>query len=71
MAVTTEPSLDAHKLRADFPVFELPVHGKELAYLDSANSSQKPRAVLETMFEFYAHSYANVHRAVYSTISAT
>jgi cysteine desulfurase/selenocysteine lyase len=65
MAVTTEPTLDARRLRADFPVFELPVHGKELAYLDSANSAQKPRAVLETMFEFYAHSYANVHRAVY------
>ncbi len=36
-----------------------------LAYLDSANSSQKPRQVLDAMHEFYAHSYANVHRAVY------
>jgi cysteine desulfurase / selenocysteine lyase len=65
VAVTAEPRLDARKLRADFPVFELPVHGKELAYLDSANSAQKPRAVLDAMYEFYAHSYANVHRAVY------
>jgi cysteine desulfurase/selenocysteine lyase len=65
VAVTAQPKLDARKLRADFPVFELPVHGKELAYLDSANSAQKPRAVLETMFDFYAHSYANVHRTVY------
>jgi cysteine desulfurase / selenocysteine lyase len=63
--VTTKPKLDAHKLRADFPVFEQPVHGKPLAYLDSANSSQKPRQVLDAMREFYEHSYANVHRAVY------
>jgi cysteine desulfurase / selenocysteine lyase len=65
MAVTTQPRLDAHKLRADFPVFEQPIHGKPLAYLDSANSAQKPRQVLDAMHDFYAHSYANVHRAVY------
>jgi cysteine desulfurase/selenocysteine lyase len=65
MAVTATPKLDAARLRADFPVFEQPIHGKPLAYLDSANSSQKPRQVLDAMYEFYAHSYANVHRAVY------
>jgi cysteine desulfurase/selenocysteine lyase len=65
VAVTTKPKLDAQKLRADFPVFEQPMHGKPLAYLDSANSSQKPRQVLDAMREFYEHSYANVHRAVY------
>ena len=57
--------LDAHALRADFPVFEDLFHGKPLAYLDSANSSQKPRQVLDAMWQFYAHSYANIHRAVY------
>jgi cysteine desulfurase/selenocysteine lyase len=65
MAVTATPKLDAARLRADFPVFEQPIHGKPLAYLDSANSSQKPRQVLDAMREFYEHSYANVHRAVY------
>jgi cysteine desulfurase/selenocysteine lyase len=60
------PALDAAKLRADFPVFELEIHGKALAYLDSANSSQKPRQVLDAMREFYTTSYANVHRAVYT-----
>ncbi len=39
--------------------------GKPLAYLDSANSSQKPRQVLDALREFYETSYANVHRAVY------
>ena len=57
--------LDAHALRKDFAVFERPVHGKPLAYLDSASSSQKPRQVFDAMREFYETSYANVHRGVY------
>src|SRR5919108_4537502 len=65
MAVTARLKLDAHKVRADFPIFEQQIHGKPLAYLDSANSSQKPRQVLEAMTTFYETSYANVHRAVY------
>jgi cysteine desulfurase/selenocysteine lyase len=60
------PALDARRLRADFPVFELEIHGKPLAYLDSANSSQKPRQVLDAIRDFYTTSYANVHRAVYT-----
>jgi hypothetical protein len=66
MAVTAQPRLDAHKLRADFPVFEQPIHGKPLAFLDSAVTSQKPRQVLEAIREFYATSYSNVHRGVYT-----
>ena len=65
MAVTTDPKLDAHKLRADFPVFDELLNGKPVAYLDSAASTQKPRQVLDAMREFYEHSYANVHRGVY------
>jgi cysteine desulfurase / selenocysteine lyase len=66
MAVIARPKLDARKLRADFPIFDQPVHGKPLAYLDSASSAQKPRQVLDTVREFYETSYANVHRGVYS-----
>ena len=65
MAVTARQKLDARALRADFPIFEQLIHGKPLAYLDSANSSQKPRQVLDTMTTFYETSYANVHRAVH------
>ena len=66
MAVTaTAKKLDARAIRADFPIFEQLIHGKPLAYLDSANSSQKPRQVLEAMTSFYETSYANVHRAVH------
>jgi cysteine desulfurase/selenocysteine lyase len=65
MAVTTAPKLDARRLRADFPIFEHPIHGHPLAYLDSAASSQKPRQMLDVMREFYETSYANIHRGVY------
>src|SRR6187431_2023115 len=65
MAVTTPPALDAHRLRADFPVFDELVNGKPVAFLDSAASAQKPRQVLDAMRDFYEHRYANVHRGVY------
>ncbi|MEX2212423.1 MAG: cysteine desulfurase [Gaiellaceae bacterium] len=65
MAVTAKPTLDAHKLRADFPIFEQTFHGKPLAFLDSAVTAQKPRAVLDAMTHFYETSYTNVHRGVY------
>jgi cysteine desulfurase / selenocysteine lyase len=66
VAVTAETKiLDAHAIRADFPIFEQRIHGKPLAFLDSAASSQKPRQMLEAMTSFYETSYANVHRGVY------
>jgi cysteine desulfurase/selenocysteine lyase len=65
MAVQAKPMIDAHKLRTDFPIFDQPSHGKPLAFLDSAASSQKPRQMLDAMRDFYETSYANVHRSVY------
>jgi cysteine desulfurase / selenocysteine lyase len=66
MAVTAGAKLDAQKLRADFPIFEHPIHGKPLAYLDSAVTAQKPRRVIDAISRFYETSYANVHRGVYA-----
>ncbi len=65
VAVTSPVKLDARKLRADFPIFEQQIHGKPLAYLDSAATAQKPRQVLDALRTFYETSYANVHRGVY------
>ncbi|HXW10523.1 MAG TPA: cysteine desulfurase, partial [Steroidobacteraceae bacterium] len=42
------------------------VHGKPLAYLDNAASSQRPRAVLDAMTRYYETSHANVHRGVHT-----
>src|ERR671936_1029567 len=66
MVATARPTLDAQRLRADFPIFAQEIHGKPLAYLDSAVTAQKPRQVLDAMQAFYATSYANVHRGVYT-----
>lgn len=54
-------------LRADFPVLERtgPRGGPPVAYLDSAATSQKPRAVIDAIAGFYSHSNAPVHRGVY------
>ncbi len=60
--------LQTDSIRVDFPVFEDP----ELHFLDSAASSQKPRAVIEAMADFASHHYANVHRGAYAlSIEAT
>ncbi len=58
--------LDGTALRTDFPVFERPTaSGQRLAYLDSASTSQKPRAVIDALADVYGHHYANVHRGIY------
>lgn len=58
-------TLDAETIRKDFPIFETLAHGKRLVYLDSAATSQKPRAVIDRMVEFYETENANVHRGLY------
>ncbi len=58
-------TLLAGSLRADFPIFEHKVKGRDLIYLDSAASAQKPQVVLDTLHRFYAEGYANIHRGVY------
>ncbi len=57
--------LEVAHLRADFPILDQKMHGKPLAYLDNANSTQKPRQVIDAESRFYSESYAGVHRAVY------
>ena len=57
---------DWARVRADFPVLQRQVHGKPLVYLDSANTGQKPRQVIEVVDDFYRHHNANVSRAVHA-----
>ncbi len=58
--------LDVEAVRRDFPVLAQRVHGRPLVYLDSAATSQKPRAVIEAVSRFYAEDNANVHRGVHA-----
>jgi cysteine desulfurase/selenocysteine lyase len=58
-------TFDAAKVRGDFPILAQRVHGKRLIYLDSANTSQKPRAVIEALDRYYEEANANIHRATH------
>jgi len=61
----TPPALDVDRIRKDFPILDRITHGKQLVYLDSANTSQKPRQVIEALTEYYERHNANLYRAVY------
>lgn len=56
---------DVDTIRKDFPILQTEMRGQPLAYLDSAASAQKPRAVVDAMTDFYTAHYANIHRGVY------
>ena len=56
---------DPIRIREDFPALDQTVHGKPLAYLDSAATSQKPRAVLDVLNDYYERDNANVHRGIH------
>ncbi|MBA3486753.1 MAG: cysteine desulfurase [Lysobacter sp.] len=58
--------IDWAAVRADFPLLTRQVHGKPLVYLDSANTGQKPEAVIAAVDDFYRHHNANVSRAVHA-----
>ena len=60
-----EPRLLPDEIRKDFPILERTVNGKPLVYLDSANTSQKPRHVLDALADHYERHNANVARAVH------
>ncbi len=52
-------------IRAQFPILNESVRGKQLVFLDSAASAQKPRAVIDAMVHAMEHQYANVHRGLH------
>jgi cysteine desulfurase/selenocysteine lyase len=58
-------AFDVEALRADFPILEREVDGRPLVYLDSANTSQKPRCVVEAVEDHYLNHNANVARAMH------
>jgi len=59
-------------IRKEFPIFDNKVHNNDLVYLDSANSSQKPRAVIDRIYDFYSKEFSNVGRSVhYLAVAAT
>jgi cysteine desulfurase / selenocysteine lyase len=64
--MTTATAFDVAAIRKDFPILHQSVHGHPLVYLDSAASSQKPKAVIDAISRFYSSDYSNIHRGVHS-----
>ncbi len=58
--------VEQEEIRDDFPILQQRVHGKPLIYLDNAATSQKPRAVIEALNDYYERYNANVHRGLHS-----
>jgi len=64
--------MDVESIKKEFPIFDNKVHNNDLVYLDSANSSQKPRVVIDRIYDFYSKEFSNVGRSVhYLAVAAT
>ncbi len=61
--------VDWNAIREDFPILREQAHGHPLIYFDSAATSQKPRAVLDALRNYYEHENANVHRGLHELSS--
>ena len=56
---------DVEKVREDFPILKVRVHGKPLVYLDNAATSQKPQVVIDTISRYYMAENSNIHRGIH------
>ena len=64
--------MNIENIKKEFPIFDEKIQNSDLVYLDSANSSQKPKVVLDRINEFYSKQFSNVGRSVhYLAVAAT
>jgi len=64
--------MNLDKIKKEFPIFDEKIQNNDLVYLDSANSSQKPKVVIDRINEFYTKQFSNVGRSVhYLAVAAT
>ena len=59
------PPFDVNAIRRDFPILQERVNGRPLIWFDNAATTQKPRAVIDRLSDFYAHENSNIHRAAH------
>jgi cysteine desulfurase/selenocysteine lyase len=64
-AINSKDTFDLMLERQKFPILQRRVHGKALAYLDNAATTQKPQCVIDAMSDYYQHYNANVHRGLH------
>ena len=64
--------MNIDQIKKEFPIFDEKIQNNDLVYLDSANSSQKPKLVVDRINEFYTKQFSNVGRSVhYLAVAAT
>ena len=64
--------MNINEIKKEFPIFDNKVQNNDLVYLDSANSSQKPRVVVDRIYDFYTKEFSNVGRSIhYLAVAAT
>ncbi len=59
-------ALDINRIRQDFPILNRKIRGSNLVYLDNAATSQKPKAVIDCITNYYEQYNANIHRGVHA-----
>ena len=64
-SAAVETTAAVERLREEFPILAMQAHGRRLAYLDNAATTQKPREVLDAISTYYTSQNANVHRGVH------
>ncbi|MCC6142720.1 MAG: cysteine desulfurase [Candidatus Hydrogenedentes bacterium] len=57
--------MDLEKIRQDFPILQVRHNGKPIIYMDNAATSQKPKAVIDVISQYYTQQNSNVHRGVH------
>tara|TARA_B100000700_G_scaffold175925_1_gene194357 strand:+ start:3422 stop:4642 length:1221 start_codon:yes stop_codon:yes gene_type:complete len=64
--------MDIKTVKSQFPIFSRKVNGKQLVYLDSSNSSQKPISVINCLDSFYKNEFSNIGRSIHAlAVNAT
>ena len=58
--------MNIDQIKKNFPIFKKKINNKPLVYLDSANSSQKPKVVIDKISNFYETEFSNVGRSVHT-----
>ncbi|QJD78923.1 cysteine desulfurase [Spirosoma rhododendri] len=65
MQTAIAPSLDIQQIRQDFPILDQQINNRPLVYLDNAATTQKPRAVIDALTNYYEGYNANIHRGIH------
>ena len=64
--------MNIENIKKEFPIFDDKIQNNDLVYLDSANSAQKPKMVVDRIYDFYTKEFSNVGRSVhYLAVAAT